>query len=115
MAAVFAMIAVASIVGGGWLVLFGASGSVWAGALAVVAGPGILYLCIHLVRRTRWAWSAVLVLVVLLLGSSLVRLAVTPSLQVAVLAEIAVELALAYYLTRPEVRGAFGRERGKAK
>jgi hypothetical protein len=102
------MIAMTSMVGGGWLVVFGSSGSPWAGAAAVVVGPAILYLCYHLVLRTRWAWSAVLVLVALLLLSSLIRLAVTPELQVAVVAEIAVELALGYYLTRPGIREAFG-------
>ncbi|MQA91233.1 MAG: hypothetical protein GEU90_13540 [Gemmatimonas sp.] len=108
MAAVFSMIGLTSMMGAGWLVLFGASGSLWAGMVAAVAGPAILYLSYHVVRLARWAWTAVLVMVALMLGSSIVRLVVTPALDVSVIAEIIAELGIGLYLTRPAIRSAFG-------
>jgi hypothetical protein len=108
MAAVFAMIGMTSMMGGGWLVVFGSSGSLWAGLVAVVAGPAILYLCVHLVQLTRWSWSAVIMVVALMLGSSLIRAAVSPAVDASVIAEIIAELGIGYYLTRPGIRAAFG-------
>ncbi|MEX2583232.1 MAG: hypothetical protein WD766_08150 [Gemmatimonadota bacterium] len=108
MAAVFAMIALTAMAGGVYLAFFGSSGSVLVGVLAVVAGPAILYLCYHLVQMSRWAWLAVLVLVALLFLSSVARVAVTPTVQISSLAEILIELVIAYYLTRPGLRRAFG-------
>lgn len=77
----------------------------WAMSLAV--GPTALYLALHLLRRTHWAWSATIVLLGLLLASSAVRTVSSPGFAPA--AELAVEAALLFYLARPSVRSAFGR------
>lgn len=77
----------------------------WAMSLAV--GPTALYLALHLLRRTHWAWSATVALLGLLLASSAVRAVSAPNFAPA--AELAVETTLLLYLTRPRVRRAFGR------
>lgn len=79
----------------------------WAAAL--LAGPAVIYMALHLLRLSRWAWLTMVLLVMLLLASSLVRVLAAPGELVAPLAEIAVELALLLYLGRAPVRRAFGR------
>jgi hypothetical protein len=73
------------------------------------AGPLALYVAIHLIRLTHWAWLAMVLALALLLASSLWRLAVAPPPPVAPVLEIVVELLGLAYLTRPGVRGAFAR------
>jgi hypothetical protein len=77
----------------------------WTMSLAI--GPTALYLALHLLRRTPWAWSATVGLLGLLLASSAIRAVSSPGLAPA--AELAVEAALLLYLARRPVRQAFGR------
>jgi hypothetical protein len=71
------------------------------------AGPVAIYVALHLLRGTHWAWLAVVLVTVLLLASSLWRLVAAPPPPVAPLGEIAVELLALGYLLRPRVRAAF--------
>jgi hypothetical protein len=73
----------------------------------VVFGPLAIYLAYHLLRLTHWAWLTLLILTVLLLGSSIARAAAGPPIAKQPLVEIALELGLLLYLRRPAVRGAF--------
>lgn len=79
----------------------------WTMALAV--GPTALYLALHLLRRTGWAWTALVALFALLLVSSAVRAVSAPGLAVSSAVELALEGLILLYLTRRPVRGAFGR------
>lgn len=76
-------------------------------ASALLLGPVALYLALHLVRGARWAWMAALMLLLLLLGSSLVRAAGSRDLPLSPLVELAVEAAAIAYLLRPAVRRRF--------
>lgn len=105
--ALCAMIGLGSLAGGVYLVLVSGTLSVWAGVVALVTGPILLYLGYHLLHLARWSWMVLVVVDGLLFLSSLARLALSPSQPVVPLAEMAVELALALYLTRPGVRGLF--------
>jgi hypothetical protein len=107
-AAILAVIGIGSVSVGLYLALADGVPSLWAGLIAIVVGPTILYLAYHLLSLTRWAWIALLVVTGLLFVSSLVRIAVTPEFPVVALMEIIAELALAYYLTRGRLRGKFG-------
>ncbi|HET7321109.1 MAG TPA: hypothetical protein VFI96_01350 [Longimicrobiaceae bacterium] len=79
----------------------------WGAALAV--GPLLLYMAVQLTRLARWAWLAMVLLLVLLAGSSAVRLVITPDIPMAPLGELAAEGLALLYLLRPHVRRAFGR------
>ena len=56
-----------------------------------------------------WAWSTMIVLLVLLLISSCARAWVTPEIPTVAIFEILIELATLGYLVTPSVRRAFGR------
>jgi hypothetical protein len=107
-AAVLAMIGLGTIVAGFYLMIEEGSLTLWASIVALVIGPTILYLTYHMVRRTHWAWMALVCLGALMLISSLVRLFVSPS-PVSPAGEIVIELLLLFYLTRPKMRASFGR------
>lgn len=107
-AALFAMIGLGTIVAGFYLMIERGSLTLWASIVALVIGPTILYMTYHMVRRSHWAWTALVCLVGLLLVSSVVRLVVSPS-PVSPIGEIVVELLLLFYLTRPKMRANFGR------
>jgi hypothetical protein len=107
-AAVLAVIGVGSVTVGVYLALSDGVPSLWAGTIALVVAPTILYLAYHLLSLARWAWVALLVVTGLLFVSSLVRIAVTPEFPVAATLEIVAELVLAFYLTRAGIRGKFG-------
>lgn len=76
--------------------------------LALGIGPTALYLALHLLRRTSWAWLALVALLALLAVSSLVRLLNVPGPVLAPLAELSLEALLLVYFARPTVRRAFG-------
>lgn len=71
------------------------------------AGPVAIYVALHLVRLTRWAWQTMMLALALLLLSSLWRLVAAPPPPVAPLAEVAAELLAMAYLARKSVRSAF--------
>ena len=82
----------------------------WTAVLTGVgAGPLALYVAIHLVRLTHWAWLAMVLVLLLLLASSAWRLVVSPPPPTVPVLEIVAELFGLAYLTRPGVRGAFTR------
>lgn len=80
---------------------------IWLGA--VLIGPLILYVRLRVIALAPWAWLTMLVLTLLLLASSSVRAAVTPSIPIAPLGEILLELGVIGYLLTPRVRAAFRR------
>ena len=77
--------------------------------MGVVAGPLAIYVGMHLVRRTHWAWLAMVLVLVLLFASSAWRLWVSPPPPVVPIFEMALELSCLAYLSRPRVRAAFTR------
>ena len=82
----------------------------WMPVLAGVgAGPLAIYVAVHLVRRTHWAWQALVLLLILLLLSSLWRVVATPPPVLSPVAEVVFELLSLAYLSRPRVRAAFAR------
>lgn len=97
------------LLGGAYLALTrGDSGwMVWLTACAV--GPLLLYVAVHVLRLTHWAWLALVLLLSLLMATAAWRVVVSPRLRAASLAELAVEAAALAYLRRPSVRRAFHR------
>lgn len=81
----------------------------WGGA--VVIGPLLFYVAVHLLRLSSWAWLALVGLMALLLASALARFLLAGPHPLAPLLEMCVEIVLLVYLTRPSVRRAFGRGR----
>lgn len=77
-------------------------------AMALLVGPVALYLALHLLRRTSWAWLAMVALLGLLLCSSVVRLLASPESPLSIAAELLAEILCLVYLVRPPVRAAFG-------
>lgn len=112
MGALLCFLAAGLVLGGSYLALSRADAGWVAWAAVLVAGPALLYLGLHLTRLTPWAWLAMVLLLVLLLGSSIVRAVVEPDAGVSPLGEIAVELGILGYLARRPVRRAFGRGQG---
>lgn len=107
LAALLGFMGAGFVLGGAYLVVAGEVG--WVAAAAAGAGPVLLYVALHLVRLTRWSWSALVLLFVLLILSSAAR-ALGGGGDVAVpLVELGVELACLAYLLRPRIRRAFGR------
>ena len=83
----------------GWLLL----------AIGLGAGPLALYVALHLLRLTRWAWLAIVMADALLLASSSWRLLTAPERPAVAIAEIVLELLALVYLSRLRVRRAFTR------
>lgn len=108
LAALFGLVGVASVGVGMFLLLDVGSLSPWAGIVGLLIGPSVLYLAYGLVRLARWTWLSLAVLVGLLFVSSLIRLAASSGFPAAAIAELAVEVALLVYITRPDLRRAFG-------
>lgn len=106
-AALLAMLGLASIGAGTYVLIATERGNPWLVASALAAGPAILYLAYQLFRLAPWTWRTLIAVLVLLLLSSIIRLVVTPGLQVAPLSEIVIEIGSLFYLTRPRVRGRF--------
>ncbi len=109
LAAVLCFVAAGAILGGVYL-LMSASDMGWVGwTMLLVAAPVSLYMAIHLVRLTPWAWSAILMTLALLLVSSVIRAIFSPGIPVAAIGEIVIEGIFLFYLTRARIRAAFGR------
>jgi hypothetical protein len=109
LAAVLCFVAAGSVLGGVYLII-SAAGMGWAGwMMLLVAAPVTLYMALHLIRRTPWAWSAIMMALLLLLVSSVLRAIFSPGVPVAALGEIAVEGLFLYYLSRERIRSAFRR------
>jgi hypothetical protein len=109
LAAVLCFVAAGAILGGIYLV-FSATAMGWAGwAMLVVAAPVTLYMALHLIRLTPWAWSTMMMALVLLLVSSLARALFSPGIPIAAFGEVLLELIFLYYLSRERVRVAFRR------
>jgi hypothetical protein len=107
LAGLFAFLGLGSLSGGVYLLIETRTLSSWAALTAFGLAPVLLYLAYHLYRLRRWAWLSMVVLVSLLFLSTLVRLLLAPGWPLPAFAEIAGELALAYYLARPGVRTRF--------
>lgn len=97
------------VVGGVYLALARGDTGWFAWACALLLGPVTVYVALHLVRRTHWSWLALVLLLGLLVASSLVRVAGSPS-PVAPLGELVLEVGCLAYLARRDVRRAFGRD-----
>jgi hypothetical protein len=109
LAAALSFVGVGFIIGGIYLA-FTSAGMRWPGwVMLLVAAPISLYVAFHLVRRTRWAWSAMVTALVLLLISSVLRALFSPGIPIAALSEIALEILFLYYLSRQRIRAAFDR------
>ena len=78
----------------------------WAAAL--LFGPLLLYLASGLVRLARWAFLAMVALLLLLAATAVVRAVSSPSTWVSPLVELLVEAAALAYLLRPRLRRRFG-------
>lgn len=111
--ALLAITALGAMTAGLYILMASPSPSVWGAVSAVVAGPAILYLAFHIIRGSHWAWRALVAAIVLLVGSSIVRLVATPGLPLASIGELVVESLALYYLTRPEARAHFARPRSE--
>ena len=72
-------------------------------------GPLALYVALHLIRLTHWAWLVMVLVLILLLASSVWRLAVAPPPPVVPISEMTVEILTLAYLCRRNVRAAFTR------
>jgi hypothetical protein len=107
-AAFCGMIGLGSMAGSIYLILASGNLSLWAGVVALM-GPVFLYLAYNLVQLAPWTYMALIVLIVLLFLSSLARIVISPR-PLSAFGEILVELAIAFYLTRPGQRRAFARE-----
>jgi hypothetical protein len=109
LAAALCFVGVGFILAGVYLA-FTSDGMRWPGwAMLLVAAPVSLYVAFHLVRRTRWTWTAMVAALVLLLISSVLRALFSPGIPIAALSEIALELLFLHYLSRRRIRTAFGR------
>ena len=106
-AALLAMLGLASMGAGTYVLIATEPGNPWLVASALAAGPAILYLAYQLFRLAHWTWRTLIAVLILLLISSIIRLAVSPGLEIAPLMEILIELGSLVYLTRPGVRGRF--------
>ena len=99
----------AGLVLGGLYLAFARRDTGWvAWAMALCTGPVAIYLALHLLRLTSWAWLALVTLVGLLFVSSAVRAFGSPETRVSPMVEMAVEVLCLVYLTRPSVRRSFG-------
>jgi hypothetical protein len=78
-------------------------------ATGAVAGPLTLYVAVHLLRLSHWAWLTLVLMIGLLMLSSLWRLLVAPPPPVAPISELALEIGALVYLLRKDVRTAFVR------
>jgi hypothetical protein len=106
--ALLALLGTGFVAGGLYLTLIGRGLGWWALSAALVLGPLVLYVALHLVRLSHWAWLALCALLCLLLASSILRLLATPPPAVSPLGEIVVEVATLLYLFRPRIRRAYG-------
>jgi hypothetical protein len=107
LAGLFAFLGLGSLGGGVYLLIETRTLTSWAALTTFGLAPALLYLAYHLYRLRWWTWLSLVVLVALLFVSTLVRLLLAPGWPLPVFAEIAGELAVAYYLTRPGVRTRF--------
>jgi hypothetical protein len=103
------LLAAGFVFGGAYLALARADTGWVAWAAALVVGPLLIYVALHLVLLTRWAWLVMVLLLGLLLTSSIIRAAREPGIPVAPGVEVVIELGLLGYLFRRSVRQAFGR------
>lgn len=106
-AALLAMLGLGSIGAGTYVLIATEPGNPWLVATALAAGPAILYLSYQLFRLAHWTWRTLIAVLILLLLSSIMRVAVTPGIGTAPLAEIVIEIVALFYLTRPSIRGRF--------
>lgn len=103
------LLAAGLVVGGAYLAAARDAGwTAWVSALG--AGPLLLFVSLHLLRLTGWAWRVMIALLALLGLSSLARAFTTAEMPIAPLCELALEVVALAYLLRAPVRHAFGRE-----
>lgn len=96
------------VLGGFYLAMAGSAAGWLPWVMTGVVGPVTLYLALHLLRLTPWSWLALVVLTVLLTGSTLVRLVGSSGSLVSLLVELALETVSLVYLMRPAIRRTFG-------
>ena len=105
---VLALTGTGLVLGAVYLAVMGSVG--WMPVVAgVVAGPLTVYVAVHLLRGTRWAWSTLLMVLLLLVISSIGRVLAARGIAAIPVVELAVETIAIVYLTRPSVRGTFRR------
>lgn len=92
-----------------YLLLAGTEGRHLGWAAMAASGCLTLYLSAAVLSMRRWAWTAIIALLVLMLASSVVRAALADEPPVAPVAEILLELLALGYLARRPVRDAFRR------
>jgi hypothetical protein len=95
------------VVGGVVLLLAGGPGPSLAWLAVLAAGPLAIYLSLHFVYGRRWAWTAVVSLLVFILASGVARAAVADGVTLMPLLEAAVSLGCLAYLFRAHVRRGF--------
>lgn len=95
------------IVSGTYLAITRPSVGWLAGLSAVALGPLVIYVALHVVRLTHWAWLVLVLVMVMLFLSSCVRLLASPELTAAPVAELLAEIAALVYLARKPVRDVF--------
>lgn len=105
--AMLALVGAGFVLAGVWQIAIGRPLGWWAVAAALLLGPLVLYVALHLVRLSHWAWLAMCALLCLLLASSVWRLLATPPPAASPLAEIVLEVLTLLYLYRRHVRAAF--------
>ncbi len=96
-----------AVMAGGYLALTGGGAALPSAGIAIIVGVAVLYLVSNLLTLARWTWVALIALVVLLLVSSVARLFLLPDALGVLLAEIALEIVIGYYLTRERIRTRF--------
>lgn len=106
-AALFGIGGAGAVMAGGYLALTGGVAAAPSAGIAMAVGAAVLYLVSNLLTLARWAWVALVLLVALLLVSSVARLFLFPDAVGVLLAEIALEIVIAFYLTRERIRTRF--------
>lgn len=77
-------------------------------ASAFALGPIVLYYAVQLYRLARWAWTATVIVMLLLLASSIAGAFLGPGFPGESFLEILAEVLALGYLSRAAVRRAFG-------
>jgi hypothetical protein len=98
------------VLGGAYLGLTREDVGWGAWATALLMGPVVVYVALHLVRLTRWAWLSMVLTLALLLISSIARALGSSEIPLAPLLEAVAEIGFLAYLSRPPIRRAFRKE-----
>ncbi|HET7275137.1 MAG TPA: hypothetical protein VFI91_08135 [Longimicrobiaceae bacterium] len=96
------------LLGGVYLAVAGQPGSIAVPVLAAMGGTLTVYVALRLLLLRRRAWSATIVLLILLIAYAAARAVMNPvPFPVYPIAEVIAEVVALVYLTRPEIRQLF--------